>query len=262
MEYLKVKYPHERDQFIVFDEEPHIYTIRGDSNYTSVTTWNKSMFSTFDADTIIDKMMKSAKWNESKYFNMTKEDIKKLWSDSGKEASSLGTIMHENIEKFYNNVEVKDDSIEFKYFMKFYEDHKDELMGYRTEWMIYHEELRLAGSIDMVFIDKKDELHIFDWKRSKEIKKNAFGNKSSINKLIDHIPDSNYWHYCLQLNTYKSILEEKYDKKIGSLYLVCLHPNNKNDSYLKIKVADLQEEVKELFKERKYNLNIPQKLLV
>ena len=254
MEYLKQKHPHERDKHIVFDEEPHIYTINGDSNYTSVTTWNKSMFSKFDADAIIDKMMKSAKWNESKYFNMSKEEIKKLWSDTGKEASTLGTNMHENIEKFYNNIDVSDSSIEFKYFMEFYERHKDEIMPYRTEWMIYHEELRLAGSIDMVVIDKKNELHIFDWKRSKEINKIPFGNKSSTNKLIEHIPDSNYWHYCLQLNTYKAILQEKYGVKINALYLVCLHPNNKNNSYLKIKVADLQDEVKELFKERKKQL--------
>ena len=25
---------------------------------------------------------------------------------------------------------------------------------YRTEWMVYHEELRLAGSIDMIFENK------------------------------------------------------------------------------------------------------------
>ena len=124
MDFLKQKNPHKRDKHILFDEGPHIYTIHGDSNYTSVTTWNKSMFSKFDADKIIDKMMKSSKWPESKYFNMTKSEIKQMWADSGKQASSLGTTMHENIEKFYNNVPVSDDSTEFNYFLEFHENTK------------------------------------------------------------------------------------------------------------------------------------------
>ena len=31
------------------------------------------------------------------------------------------------------------------------------------------------------------------------------------------------------------------------MYLVCLHPDNKNKNYQRIKVVDLQEEVKDLF---------------
>jgi hypothetical protein len=50
-------------------------------------------------------------------------------------------------------------------------------------------------------------------------------------------------------------LEEKYGKKIRELYLVCLHPDNKNGSYQRIKVVDLQKEVAELFQLRKNNLN-------
>ena len=61
--YLSQKNPHERDLCIVFDEGPHIYTIDGDSDYMSVTTWNHSHFPHFDADAIIIKMMKSLKMN-------------------------------------------------------------------------------------------------------------------------------------------------------------------------------------------------------
>ena len=40
--YLAKKFPHERDSHIHFDEGPHIYTIDGDSDFMSVTTWNHS----------------------------------------------------------------------------------------------------------------------------------------------------------------------------------------------------------------------------
>ena len=34
------------------------------------------------------------------------------------------------------------------------------------------------------------------------------------------------------------------------MYLICLHPDNKNNNYIRIKVADLQDEVKDLFNHR------------
>jgi hypothetical protein len=49
-------------------------------------------------------------------------------------------------------------------------------------------------------------------------------------------------------------LEQKYGKKVRELYLVCLHPDNKNGSYQRIKVVDLQDEVRELFQLRKRKL--------
>ena len=101
------------------------------------------------------------------------------------------------------------------------------LVPYRTEWMIYHEELRFAGSIDMVFESSFGDgsLVIYDWKRCKSIDKTSSWNKFATREEISHFPDTNYWHYCLQLNTYAMILEEKYDKIVSEMYLVCLHPD-------------------------------------
>ena len=44
MDYLEKINPHERDFQISFDEGPHTYTIDGDSDYMSVTTWNHKHF--------------------------------------------------------------------------------------------------------------------------------------------------------------------------------------------------------------------------
>ena len=102
MNYLESKNPHERDNHITFDEEPHIYTIDGDSNYMSVTTWNHSHFEVFDADKVISNMMNSLKWPQSKYFGKTKEEIKAQWEKNGVESSEAGTKLHYDIE--YPNV--------------------------------------------------------------------------------------------------------------------------------------------------------------
>ena len=256
IDYLAKLNPHERDSHITFDEGPHIYTIDGDSDFKSVTTWNHSHFEHFNADSIIFNMMNSPKWNENKYYGKTPDEIKALWDKNRDEAAEAGTKMHYDIECYYNNMDVQNESIEYDYFKNFL-NLFGHLKPYRTEWMVYHEELRLAGSIDMVFEcdDNSGDLLIYDWKRCRDIKKNNAFNKWGNKECIEHLPDTNYWHYCLQLNTYKAILEEKYGKKIRDLYLVCLHPDNKNNSFQRIKVVDLQSEVKDLFELRKKELN-------
>ena len=238
---LSEKNKHDRDLMITFEEGPHIYTINGDSSYTSVTTFNHKHFDVFDADKIIDNMMNSHKWGSNKYFGMSKNEIKELWKNNGKNAAEAGTKLHYDIECFYNNSPNINDTDEYRFFLRFFVNHNN-LTPYRTEWMIFHENYKIAGSIDMVFQNEDGTLSIYDWKRCKDIQKTSSWNKFSKNDIISHIPDTNYWHYCLQLNTYKFILEDKYDKVIKDMYLICLHPE-KSD-YEKIKVCDLQDEVK------------------
>jgi hypothetical protein len=156
------------------------------------------------------------------------------------------------------------DSTEFGYFLKFFGDYAPKVRPYRTEWTVFDEAVRISGSIDMVFEnldpatgEPDGTLSIYDWKRCKEIKKTPFSAKDySPNPVIAHIPDTNYWHYCLQLNTYKAILERCYGKRVTDLFLVCLHPDNKNGSYQCIRVVDLQAEVATLFEERAKTLKI------
>ena len=250
--YLENKNKHPRDEHIVFDEGPHIYTIDEDSDYMSVTTWNHSHFSHFDADKIIYKMMNGYKWGPShKYWGMTKEQIKQLWADNGKNASEAGTKMHYDIECYYNDmdVEIYEDCIEWSYFEKFEEEFGKYMEPYRTEWMVWDKELRFAGSIDMTYENDDGSIEIYDWKRCKQISKNSYG-KYSTTECIKHLPDSNFYHYSLQLNTYKALLEKNYVKKVKGMYLVCLHPNNANKSFQRIKVDNLQSEVEKLFELR------------
>jgi len=254
---LSIKNPHKRDAQITFDEGPHIYTIHldngaKDSGYMSVTTWNHSHFGHFDADAVIKNMMKGRNWNPSnKYYGKTADEIKAGWEQNRDEAARAGTKMHYDIECYYNDIELKEPntSVEYAQFMDFVKAFP-ELKPYRTEWMIWDEEHRFAGSIDMVFEKEDGSLMIYDWKRSKEIKKTggAFMTYSHT-ECIEHLPDTNFWHYSLQLNTYRHILETKYGKQIGDLCLVCLHPEHK--TFQVIRVPDLHKEVCDLFELRK-----------
>lgn len=256
LQYLAMKNAHIRDKDISFEEGPHIYTVKGDrGGYTSVTTWNHHHFAEFDADGIIDKMMKSKNWNNPtyKYYGMTREQIKKMWDDNRDAAACAGTKMHNNIERQYNGMDVEDDSPEYGFFKNFQGDYSH-LVPYRTEWMVYYEELKLSGSIDMIYENPDGTLQIYDWKRCQEIKHEAEFGKYAKTTCISHLPDTNFWHYALQLNVYKTILEHKYGKKVTALYLVCMHPENKYKNYQRIEVPFLDKEMADLIMLRKQEL--------
>jgi ATP-dependent exoDNAse (exonuclease V) beta subunit len=266
---------HERDKNLIFDEPTHKYTILTDpdSRYTSVTTINHSHFPHFDADSVIKNMMKGKNWNpENKYWGLTPHQIKAQWAQNASSVSGAGTDLHFNIECFmnqqlpsgYTHKELLENyeaylaqgnlspnvSEEWDFFLQYIRS-TPSYKPYRTEWMIYHEDLKVAGSIDMVYENPDGTLSIYDWKRAKEISKANGFNKYAITKEIDHLPDTNFWHYSLQLNTYKAILQEKYGKTIKDLYLVRLHPNNPRKTFDIIKCANLDKEIADLFALRK-----------
>ena len=247
---------HIRDDLIHFIEESHTYFVDTDleSKYTSVTKIIHSLFEQFDADKVIAKMMKGRNWNPSNiYWGKTPDEIKDGWTFKGLLASTAGTKMHNQIETFMNNatllkgyshedlleayVPVEPVEKEWEHFIRFVTKTLT-LKPYRSEWMVFNEDYKISGCIDMVYENEDGTLSIYDWKRCKDIiKKNNF-NKSST--ILDHIPDTNFWHYSLQLNLYKYILESKYDKKVTQLFLVRLHPESSN--YELIEVPVLQNE--------------------
>lgn len=221
--------PHPRDQNITFQEEGHLYKITGiDERPISVTTLIHNFFPVFNADLVISKMMKGRNWVNSKYFGQSKEQIKEGWKKSGEEAAKLGTLMHADIERYLNSEPVVNpNSTEFKYFLSFWEQFNKVNQGffpYRTEWLVYDEAKKLAGSIDCVLSNAAGELVILDWKRSKEIKmENKYEKGLGPFMCLDNC---NYWHYTLQLNLYRHMLETRYGKKVLGMYIVVLHPNN------------------------------------
>jgi ATP-dependent exoDNAse (exonuclease V) beta subunit len=264
---------HPRDASIKFYERGHKYEIRHDpkSKYTSVTTWVHSNFPKFDADAIIDSMMKSKSWGpEHKYWGQTPSQIKAGWTNNGAAVSQAGTDLHYEIECFMNNPKIKQNythaelleyyqeeieknktkEIEWEYFINFVKEHP-QLKPYRTEWMVYDEDSKIAGSIDMIYENPDGTLSIYDWKRSKEINTTNPYNKFALTDCICHIPDTNFWHYSLQLNTYKTILETKYNKQIKDLFLVRIHPNNEENTYELMSVPILKKEMQDLFDMRK-----------
>ena len=278
---LQSRNKNKRDDLIKFYAKGHKYEIITDpkTKYTSVTTWNHSHFPKFDQDAIIEKIFKSKGWGpENKYWGQTAEQIKASWKANGESSAGAGTKLHEEIEHFMNNGNLDLNSAythkdlwenyknnpnrgiipytaEWEYFLQFINDYPD-MKPYRTEWMIFDEDLKIAGSIDMVYENPDGTLSIYDWKRSKDISKINGWDNFAKNPLISHLHDTNFWHYALQLNTYKAILERKYGKTVTKLCLVRLHPDNQEETYELLDVPILTKEMEDLFEERQKEVSL------
>ena len=261
-QHLSRIHKHPRDDHIKFVEKTHKYYVNGScEGNISCTGFIHEFFGHFDGKAILTKMRKGSKWAQSKYFGKTDEEIMKEWSDSGKAASEAGTAMHLAIEQFLHGSpeQINPDILptpEWKYFLKFWDDCGPDLIPYRSEWEVFTDSLtpsnerkiKLCGSIDMIFRRKSDgKFVIYDWKRSKEIKsENPFGSGLS---PLEHLPDTNYWHYTMQLNVYKWILETYYNLEVADLYIVILHPDN--TSYKRMRLNIMEDEVEDMIECRR-----------
>ena len=271
---LAVLNKHPRDDRIQFQEEGHIYTVDGSrAGWVSCTKFLHEFFSEFDADAVIAKMMNSHNWPNSKYFGMTPEQIKKQWSDKATASSQAGTRMHLDIEHLYNAMPASGFTLqeavkglildnwspvqgpEWDYFCNFQISHveRNNLVPFRTEWLVFDPEHKLTGSIDMVFKKPDGTLAIYDWKRIEEAKtENRY--QSGLGPVA-HLPDVNYWHYTLQLNIYRYILQKHYGYTVSELALVVLHPIN--SSWRILALNTMEDEVMDMLAARARALAIP-----
>lgn len=241
---------HPRDDYITFYEEGHKYDlIHPDThqliNPISVTTLIHKYSTEFNADLIIYRMMKSKNWPSSKYYGLTKEEIKKSWEDNRDEAANLGTMMHADIERYLDGLPpLNDKTTEFQFFKSFWQDFTEKypkFRVFRVEALVYDEHFRygqgICGSIDCLLKNDKDQYIILDWKRSKEIKMKG----GKMKPPFDDMADVNFSHYTLQLNIYRHILMTKYGYNVIFLMLVILHPNQESYQCLPVPRINLSE---------------------
>lgn len=248
--------PHNLDHRLTFEEDGHVYfwdneDIKAIGGMSS-TTFIKSFFTPFNPQHCIRSITRGRKYLTDpsyKYYKKTNKEILAMWDKNRDEAADAGTRFHLDIELTYNGICVENDTKEWKQFQMFESMRDKNMVPFRTEWMIYDPELRLAGSMDMVFKNPDGTFSIYDWKRSKGIR---VKDSKKGNFPLEHVSDCNFMHYSLQLNLYKYILEKNYGVKISSLVLVVCHPLQ--NGFKKIVCPDLQEEIRDMLDLRRLSL--------
>ena len=263
---------HPRDQRVSMVEATHTYTVQGwpkGKPIVSVSGLYKQYFTPFDAPATIRRMMNSRNWPNSKYHGLTASQIEAQWAEAGAEACRKGTAHHLLCEDYYNGRDTsKVNTPAFDQFRAFADDHAH-LRPFRTEWMLFSDpSTRVCGTIDMLYFSPRRErgtlfLTMVDWKNAKQIKKTGFGGQQGT-APFDGLPDCNFVHYAIQLNTYKYLLETfyapivvdgvTYDKiEVDDMYLAVMHESQ--TEYQKLLLPDYGPRIKQMFAERKLKLS-------
>ncbi len=245
----------ERDASLVFEPLEHIYRY-GDRLLTPVSTFVAMFFKEFDSLSL-----------SSNKTNNIQEQVKLIesWESNGAMAREVGTQLHLAIEKYFKNEKMPDSyhftfsgryvnidekvsiATELKYFRNFIADNKS-LVPFRTEWRICDLQYGIAGTIDFI-CRNGSSFDIYDWKRSKKTSPDEKIYRYGRNGLSS-VPDISYWHYALQQNLYRYILEKNYGLKVNKMHLVILHPEFSN--YRIYEIPKMDSEINNMFNYLKY----------
>lgn len=244
---------YEQDEFIDFEPEGHVYTYKGVQQLLPVSSLIGYFFEPFDAQGIAQRQ-----WER---YGVPIEESLKKWKRIGRRAADVGTFMHEQTENYFRDGtfltvcpfcyegETEEVSIEQEkqYFLRFVSDYQ--ISPYRQEWPVYDTGLNIAGTIDMICQNDDGTFTIYDWKRSTKVVNQlgqpvteAFGGKMSINGI--NLPDTSYYHYCIQQNLYRHMLETHYGLRVRAMNLVVLSPEY--PSYYVAEVPRMEEVVAQI----------------
>lgn len=245
---------YEQDKYIDFEPEGHIYTYKGQTRLLPVSSLIAHFFEPFDAQAVARRQ-----WER---YRIPVEESLTKWERIGCMASEVGTFMHEQTEhyfqkgffdteytfRFHGEEEQVSITKEKQHFLHFVEDFK--ISPYRQEWPVYDTDLNIAGTIDLICRNEEDgSFTIFDWKRSGKVVNpqgqpivEGFNGKMSINGI--HLPDTSFYHYCIQQNLYRYMLEAHYGIRVRAMNLVVLCPDY--PTYYVAQVPRMEEVVRQI----------------
>lgn len=225
---------YEQDADIDFEPSEHIYIYKGIKRMLPVSSLIAYFFEEFQA-------LPQAE-NQFRYKGIPVEESLDKWERAGRTASEVGTFVHLQTENYFQRgffetecqlqfgsevetISVEQEKLHFLHFIRDYQ-----IEPYRQEWPVYDKALNIAGTIDLICKDDDGEFTIYDWKRSSKVVNaqgqpivEGFRGKMSYNGIS--LPDTSFYHYCIQQNLYRYMLEKHYGIKVKAMNLVVLCPD-------------------------------------
>lgn len=230
---------------ITFTERTHKYESIVNNKklvYVSGTGFVHSFVPEFDEDGISKRVAEKQ--------GKTQKEILDEWHKKRDESCYFGTKVHEIAEDtlkgmpYRNSPQDLREEIVFNKAKAYAQKFKDSMDILGIEQIVFDERLRLAGTIDLLMRSKKDgSIVIADWKTNSEIKtENKFENCLD---PIAHLPNANYYHYCLQLNLYQFLLTYSgYYSKNTQFKRILIHLNEETTKVYQL--PDMQTEIRDM----------------
>lgn len=186
-----------------FDEGPHKYYLRK-TELTSVTTYLHHFSKPFD----------EVYWSKKKARDRdtTPEIILEEWKSIADRACYLGSEVHKWIEDFYNGtirplLEMDEEVQErIGMFQIIYEKRLFKLFPIAQELRMFNLDMKLAGTLDALFLGEDGKIYILDYKTNKALKTDKDYSFSNMLYEFSTEKDNNMNHYSVQTSIYRLML--------------------------------------------------------
>ena len=240
---LAAAHPLPNEHRLRFDAVEHVYSYDGQAVPRSVTSLIKTYSTDFDARRAADLMLASPMRPEQQQvygLDATIDSVIALWTRNGEVQRARGQLLHFFADQLCQGRCIEEPwSPELRQAQRILATMASHgLHPYRSEVSIYHAGLRVAGQPDLLLTDSAGTLAVFDWKRIRALTYDC--RFRSMRPPLEHLPDSNYWKYALQVNVYKYMLQS-YGFHVGPMYLGVVHPELPSGRC--VEVPDLKDEV-------------------
>ncbi len=235
-----------QDNKFKFVADTHVYTY-GTDVYTSVTTFLQRFHKPFKMDY----------WAEIKAAErgITKDEILNEWKETNLKSTIIGSALHEHIEYYFkgiytpltNNMDLirRINKFNIIFAQKLYK-----LTPVVFEQKIFSKRLRIAGTIDSIFI-YEGKIYIIDWKSNKSLKTDDHpkGKYEKLLKPFNKFYKNELNEYSIQLSLYALILSE-IGIKVDDMFLV--HIPDEGDAKI-YKTVDMRDILNSYFDDAYFN---------
>jgi len=221
----------QKSKAIAFNEEKHRYH-DGDQEYVSVTTLIAKYTPEFDPDGHITRRCADKR-------GISDDQMRAEWDLIADDACKKGTHIHLMCEMLSLGIPIPA-SPENTALKLIIQPFLDTVSVLSTEQIIYDKKVGISGMIDLIGY-KDDKLVLYDYKTNKgDLMKPGYGQ---LLKPLEHLENSTYNKYSLQLSIYRLMLEN-WGYKVEDSYLVHI-----NGGIKVIKVPYLIDEARMMLNE-------------
>jgi len=210
-----------------YDKDKHLY-VAGDLELgESVSKVVNRYIPYTDFDAIAESM--------DKKYDLPEGTTKKLWDLKAKASIAKGNLLHffASIYPFRPNLRAKSD-LE-KHFKKFADSFYTMHVPIATELHVYHKDKLIHGKIDNLSKNiATGNYALFDLKTNEDLFKNFDGMR--MKAPFDVFLNNNFGKYAIQLNLYKSMIEQA-GVKVDELFILWIT----EEGYKIVDVPDIKE---------------------
>lgn len=202
------------ETMVTFKEDTHQYFNVLGTEYQSVTKVLHSYCAPFDQDYHAER--------KAQKLGIPKWEVLAEWKRTTEEACDFGTRIHLLMENYIKRGERGETPFNlYESFDNAMRDYVGQRRKILSEVILWNDEARVAGTSDIIVELNDEEFCVGDFKTNKKFTYfSAFGNRMLF--PLEHITDSKYSVYALQLSVYAYFYELISGKRCRNVFLLYL----------------------------------------